>query len=366
MDKPATHKKTKPMWWVLLAALVATELIKLSPSFIEEWYAQWFYPPVAKGLRWLLGWIPFSVGDLLIGILVVWMIMQIIKGIRCWKAGNATRNGSWRKFTQVVFGLGWAYVLFHFLWGFNYYRKGSAWLLNIQTEAYNQVDIDTLLTTLNTRLQKICIDSALIEQSKTNDRKELRKQAAMSWDEASKQYAFMQFSQHSLKANLLGPLQSYTGYGGYLFPYTGEAQVDFYVPAYVLPFTVCHEMAHQQGFGSESEANMIGFLAARTSKNPAFVYSAYADMFDYALREMYRRDTTMALQWRDSMPGLLKKDRKQLWAYYQSKKNPVQPLLDWVYNNYLLRTNQPEGLQSYNRVVAWLIAYGKKYGWQSL
>ena len=354
------------MWWVLLAAVVATELLQLSPSFVEEWYAQWLYPPMAKAMRWLLGWIPFSVGDLLAGILMVWAIVQIIKGIRCWKSGRATRSGSWRKFTAVIIGLGWAYVLFHFLWGFNYYRKGSAWLLNIQTEAYTQADIDTLLTTLDTRLQRICSDSALIEQSKTNDRSSLQMQADLSWKQAAQQYTFMHFSQHSLKPNLLGPLQSYTGYGGYIFPFTGEAQVDFYVPAYVLPFTVCHEMAHQQGFGSESEANMIGFLAARSSKNPAFVYSAYADMFEYALREMYRRDTAVALQWRDRMPGLLKKDRKELKAYYLSKKNPAQPLLDWVYNNYLLRTNQPEGLQSYNRVVAWLIAYGKKYGWQSL
>lgn len=366
MGKPSSHINKALKWWVLLAAVVATELIKFSPSLVEAFYAQQLYPPMAKTFRWLLGWVPFSVGDVLVGILIIVIIWQLIKGIHCCKSGRATRKGSWRKFTTVIIGLGWAYVLFHFLWGFNYYRKGSAWLLNIQPEAYTQPDIDTLLTTLNARLQTIGSDSAAIEKAKTNDRKTLQAQALMSWQRAARQYSFMHFSQPSLKPNLLGPWQSYSGYGGYIFPYTGEAQVDFYVPAYVLPFTVCHEMAHQQGFGSESEANMIGFLAARSSNNPAFVYSAYADMYEYALREMYRRDTTVAIQWRDKMPGILKKDRKELRDYYRSKQNPAQPLLDWVYNNYLLRTNQPEGLQSYNRVVAWLIAYGKKYGWQAL
>jgi hypothetical protein len=366
MDTATTDTQKKTKWWLLLAAIVLTELLKFFPVLVEEIYSQRLYPPLSKTFRWLLGWIPFSVGDLLVGILIVFVLFQLFIGIRKWKAKQATRKGTGRKIAAMLFWLGWAYVSFHFLWGFNYYRKGSAWLLHIQTEAYTKADIDTLLTTLDARLQVVCSDSASIEKAKTKDRKELQTQAMLAWQQAARQYAFMQFSRPSLKPNLLGPLQSYTGYGGYIFPYTGEAQVDFYVPAYVLPFTVCHEMAHQQGFGSESEANMIGFLAARSSKNPAFVYSAYADMFEYTLREMYRRDTAVALQWRDKMPGLLKKDRKELKAYYQSKKNPAQPLLDWVYNNYLLRTNQPEGLQSYNRVVAWLIAYGKKYGWQKI
>lgn len=360
------HIKKALKWWLLLAAVVATEVIKFFPSLVEKQYSQCLYPPMGKTFRWLLGWIPFSVGDVLVGVLIFWLVWQLIKGIRTWKAGSATQKGTWRRTTMIFWCLGWAYVLFHFFWGFNYYRKGSAWLLNIQAEAYTQTDVDTLLTTLDARLQAICSDSAMIERAKTNNRKKLQTQALLSWQQAAHQYSFMNFSQPSLKPNLLGPLQSYTGYGGYIFPYTGEAQVDFYVPAYVLPFTVCHEMAHQQGFGSESEANMIGFLAARASSNPVFVYSAYADMYEYTLREMYRRDTALALQFRDKMPGLLKKDRKELKAYYASKKNPAQPLLDWVYNNYLLQTNQPEGLQSYNRVVAWLIAYGKKYGWQAL
>ena len=54
---------------------------------------------------------------------------------------------------------------------------------------------------------------------------------------------------------------------GYYNPFTGEAQVNTNVPAFVIPFTTCHEMAHQIGYASESEASFVGFLVIRNSNN---------------------------------------------------------------------------------------------------
>jgi hypothetical protein len=33
-----------------------------------------------------------------------------------------------------------------------------------------------------------------------------------------------------------------------------------------------------------------------------------------------------------------------------------------LYGNYLKANNQPKGIETYNEVVSWLIAYRKKYG----
>jgi Protein of unknown function (DUF3810) len=164
----------------------------------------------------------------------------------------------------------------------------------------------------------------------------------------------------------LGPLQSYTGYAGYLFPFTGEAQVNFYGPNFTMPFTVCHEMAHQLGFGTESEANLVGFLAARESDSKAFVYSAYAGVHQYALSELFVRDSVLAKNYIDSLPQYFKRDKLALRQFVLEHQSFMQPMLNVVYNVYLLGNNQPEGLESYNYVVAWLIAYGKKFGWTTI
>jgi hypothetical protein len=366
MTTAAYHRNKKIAWIVLLLLVVLTEIVKYFPASIEQIYAQGIYPPVAKGLRFLLGWIPFSMGDLLIGILILYVIRTVVTAIQVLRKKQWKWNAAWRTCTKWLFALLSAYILFHALWGFNYYRLGSAYLLQIEPNEYRTADVDTLLNTLHKRLQIICKDSPIIEQQKTQQRTELKAAALAAYVSAAAQYEFLHFSNSSLKPNLLGPLQSYTGYGGYLFPFTGEAQVNFYAPAFTLPFTVCHEMAHQQGFGTESEANMIGFLACRASVKKLFVYSAYADMHSYAINEMWLRDSSKAKTLYKQVPLLLQKDRKEMYAWMLRHKNPAQPVLNYIYKNYLLSTNQPQGLQSYNRVVAWLIAYGKKYGWEKI
>ncbi len=354
-------------WWLLLALLLLTEWLKTQPRLVEHWYAGWLYPPIGRAQRWLLGWVPFSVGDVLIALLialVLWRLLQMVW--RLLRRQPVWPQGWQRPARRLLQQLLLAYLLFHALWGLNYYRLGSAHLLQLQPAPYTVAEVDTLLQVLHQRLDTLCADSGTISRGKTSDRTQLSAQAVAAYDAAARQYPFMRWRQASLKPNLLGPWQSYTGYGGYLFPFTGEAQVDFYVPDFVLPMTVCHEMAHQLGFGSESEANLVGFLAARASASAAFRYSAYADAEAYALREMLRRDTVQGKAWLARVPGYLRRDRDTLTAYYQQRQLRAQVLLDWVYDAYLKNTNQPEGLQSYNRVVAWLIAYGKKYGWQTI
>lgn len=62
------------------------------------------------------------------------------------------------------------------------------------------------------------------------------------------------------------------------------------VPRFLEPYVTAHEMAHQLGYAKENEANFVGFLACRSYDNPAFRYSAYYDMYNYALTEVYLRD----------------------------------------------------------------------------
>ncbi|HSC52218.1 MAG TPA: DUF3810 domain-containing protein [Phnomibacter sp.] len=366
MNSKAHHRKEKIAWLVLLCCLLLTVLATSFPVFIERVYANGIYPHIASAMRLVFGWIPFSVGDLLIGLLILYVIRSLYRGIvkirrKQWHWKSALFSSR-----KILFAVLSVYVMFHVLWGFNYYRLGSAHLLKIQPEEYSNADVDSLLQTLNHKLGELNKDSAGILQHQSKKRSELLQDAMSAYNAGTSQFSFLQFNHASLKPNALGPLQSYTGYSGYLFPFTAEAQVNFNAPTYTLPFTVCHEMAHQLGFGSESEANMIGFLACRSSTNIAFVYSAYADMHGYALHEMWKRDSVRAKQLNKEVPAILKQHRKEFAIWAKQHESFMQPVLNYVYQHYLYSTNQPQGLQSYNRVVAWLIAYAKKYGWAKI
>lgn len=346
--------------------IMCTLWLQTQPLLIEKYYSGGIYPIWGNFMRLLTGWVPFSLCDVFIFILIVWVIIRLVQEIKLIIKRKWQIELIFNKFILRSLWLLNVYFVFQIMWGFNYYRAGSAKLLAITPTNYSTQELDTLVQRLQFRLEKICTDSLGIERAKTSSKVELGKAAAVAYEKAAKTYPWLHFRFQSLKPNLLGPLQSYFGYAGYFFPFTGEAHADFYVPNFTLPFNVCHEMGHQIGFAAEAEANMVGYLACKTSSNLAFQYSVYSSMQWYAIGELYLRDSLAARRYFKLSPNILKKDRRAAQAYYQAHRNITQPIIDAVYTMYLTTNNQPLGLQSYNYIVAWLIAFAKKYGWEHI
>jgi hypothetical protein len=94
-----------------------------------------------------------------------------------------------------------------------------------------------------------------------------------------------------------------------------------------------------------------------------FKYSAYFDLFSYANGELFFRDSTAARQNMQLLDTLVKKDLAAYRHYLHSYNNPVEILFSNIYGNYLKAHNQPLGIESYDEVVAWIVAYYKKYGY---
>ncbi len=356
----------KLRWWAPLSLLVLLEVFKLFPEQVENWYSLGIYPGISKFFRAIFGRIPFSVGDLMVAFAIAWLLFKIIVFLAKRQTGKWKSVFSLSMAGRIIRPLLWLYIAFHLCWGLNYYRRGSTAIMHLQLAPYTAAEADTLMQQIQLRLDYAVKDSAGIANATTNRRQLLGQNAFEAYRSAAEKYPIPAFETMSLKPILLGKWQAYAGYAGYIFPFTGEAQADFYVPPFTLPFTVCHEMAHQLGFGAESEANLIGFLAAKESNNPAFVYSAYAGVHRYALRELFLLDSVKARVYIDRIPPILKKDLEAQYRFQEAHSSFLQPALDAAYTLYLQGNNQPLGLQSYNRVVAWLIAYGKKYGWESI
>src|SRR5665811_1952947 len=96
----------------------------------------------------------------------------------------------------------------------------------------------------------------------------------------------------SVKFSFYGYLADYMGFSGYYNPFTCEAQVNTTIPSFVQPFTTCHEIGHQLGYAKEEEANFCGFLATKSSTDPAFRYSVYVDLYLYSAGALYVLDST--------------------------------------------------------------------------
>ena len=131
------------------------------------------------------------------------------------------------------------------------------------------------------------------------------------------------------------------GYSGYLNPITNEAQINGMVPAHRWPVISCHEQAHQLGFAKENEANFMAVMATLNNEDIHFQYSGSI----FALKVH---------------PGILAQYQLSR-DFWDEMDNPLEPLFDLFYSNYLKANNQPGGLESYSYMVALLVNYDKQF-----
>lgn len=349
--------------WVLL--VLGTILIKWAswyPGWVEKNYSLGIYPGLARIQRILLGWIPFSIGDLFYGFLVLVILYKTFNLVRTLWRRRFNRAYFTTGLQQIIFFFLFVYVFFNLFWGLNYNRKGIADQLGLEVKSYSLSDLDTLTGVILQRVNHYAGFVTEAQRDSFDQKKTLFSSAEQAYREAEKQFSFLRYSKRSIKPSLFSYLGNYLGFQGYYNPFSGEAQVNTTVPRFLEPYVTTHEIAHQLGYARENEANFVGFLACRAYNNNAFRYSMYYDMFNYALGELFLRDTALGSQYLELAAPQVRKDRKAFRDFYRRYRNPVEPVIMWGYGQFLKANNQPAGKRSYNEVVTWLIAYYKKFG----
>jgi len=357
--------------WVLPVLFVAAiQMLQLFPFWIEKHYSTDWYIQISIVLRNITGWMPFSLGDIIYILFGFSLLVSIIRGIVL----IFKKQFSWARFgssvSKWIRGLMWIYIWFNILWGLNYSRLGIAHQLKLQQDEYCKEDVVALTNQLITKVndcRKQIKDTILPQPSM----KQIFEGAVNNYKTVSDNFYFLSYQTASVKSSLYSPLGNYFGFTGYYNPFTGEAQVRNDVPRVLIPYIVSHEMAHQLGYASESEANFVGYLSASSSADVYFRYSVYLDMLDYAQGEEIKlflidRDIKGLMntlkQNKTNLDSLVRKDRKEIRDFFYKRKNKISPVVSNMYDQYLKMNKQLAGINSYNEVIGWLLAYQKKYG----
>ena len=353
--------------WVLLILL--TILIKWAswyPEWVENNYTYGVYPVITKIQRVLFGWIPFSVGDLFYGFLGLIVIFRSFRFFKLLFRKKLTRGYFVMGMQQAIFFFLFVYVFVNLLWGLNYNRKGISFQLDIEVKRYSLADLDTLTTAIQARLNKYGALVTEEQRDSVRKKKDLFRESSLAYQAIKNRFSFLDYQPISVKPSLFSYLGNYLGFQGYYNPFSGEAQVNTTVPRFLEPFVTAHEIAHQLGYGKENEANFVAFLACRDYPSPAFQYSMYFDLYNYAAGEIYRRDSVLYRSFYQKLHPQVVRDIQELRSFYRKYENPVEPIITWSYGHFLKANNQPGGKQTYNEVVAWLIAYYKKFGLEAI
>lgn len=303
---------------------------------------------------------PFSLGDvfyLILGILLVVFLVKFIIGIF---------KKNWlqiKKLTSVLLlGMTILMLIFHFFWGFNYYKKPINEYYNVEkinteelkrlAEFYLKKSIETrnLVNENEAGIFTVSYNSSELNQYITQSASNLKK---------FKELRMHKVTNPNLKESLYSEGFSYMGVLGYYNPFTTEAQYNSKMPDTKLLFTKFHEVAHQWGFAAESEANFVGFLIGTQNENKAFNYVSNYKALRSLLNKIIWEDPIYVQIMLTAYSTKMQKDRayeKLIQEKYLHTADDTFSMLNEAY----LHLNNQDGLESYGRFVELLVGYHRK------
>ncbi|MBF7090273.1 DUF3810 domain-containing protein [Flavobacterium sp. ALJ2] len=341
---------------LLLLQIIILKIIPFFPEFIEKYYSNGLYLRIASFSRIVLGWIPFSIGDCIYSILIVLFLRWLWTERKSWKL-------LWKdNLLTCLSYLSIFYFLFHFLWAFNYYREPLFEKMKIKKD-YSDADLIAFTQKLITKTNSIQSQIAKNDSLKVvfpYSQEQVFKMNLNGYANLAAEHPYFTYSHLSVKKSLFSLPLSYMGFGGYLNPFTNEAQVNGLGPMYSFPMTTNHEMAHQMGYASENECNFIGFLASVKNNNLYIQYSGYSLALRYCLRLLQVKDEKLFNQIIKTVhPGILKnyKESQDFWKQYETF---IENGFHIFYDNFLKMNQQKDGMESYSKFVDLMVNYYKE------
>ncbi len=339
----------------LLLEIIVVQILSFFPEWMERWYSTGLYIWISDFSRISLGKIPFSVGDCGYALLIVLLVRWF------WKKRGRWQQDRKQNFLQVANVLAVFYFFFYLLWGMNYSRQPLFEKMHIERDYTDQ----ELLVFTKKLIAKTNAVQFEIMQNPTSkivfpySQDQVFSMNLNGYKNLAEHYPFFSYNHLSVKKSLFSLPLTYMGFGGYLNPFTNEAQVNYLGPMYVFPATTCHEMAHQMGYASESECNFIGFLASVKNRNLYFQYSGYCLALRYCMGNWSVRNPEILKELLKTIhPGVLLnfKESKDFWKQYETF---VEKGFLLLYDRFLKLNQQKDGMEGYSKFLNLLVNYYK-------
>lgn len=330
---------------ILLTALEYT--LPGNPDAIT-FYTRYIFRPYQSFRNLAFGYIPFSVGDVLYCIALFAILSLLVRWIYYLIKIRTHHGHLLISFIHTLIFLLTLYILFIVGWGANYYKPslGDYWKINSDTT--------------DKKRQLVNFDIFLVD--KLNTYAPHYHPHSLNVVDSYAQHYYERYTDVNSKLNGLKAKSSVFNYWmerfgiqGYYDPFTGEAQVNRYLPAYMLPFVVCHEMAHQTGVAAEGDANLMAYVIGTSANDSSFNYSSYLNIWLYVQSRVRYSDSATAKSLQEQLNPLTLAHIDTLRAIRRKYGGVISQYSGRVYDEYLRLHDQKGGIKSYGNVAltAW-------------
>ena len=339
-------------------AILTKQVMANYPEFTEKVYSRGIYKFIMQPVSLLTGLLPFSVAELALILLVIYipirLIYLIIKASRKGKGiillrflANIVLIGSLWFFIQVM------------VWNINYERLPYAELANINIQDSSVDDLEALCRWL------VADTNKLREQVSENQDgimlveggyKSVLKRAYKGYEVIEQEYPFLGGKYGPPKPVLLSRLMSHSNIIGIYSCLTGEANIDIDIPEMSLASTVMHEMAHQRGFAREDEANYIAYKTCMAHPDIDFKYSGSVMALQYSMNALYAESPDRYFDVASNYsPGYMR-DLEAEMEYWKQFQGITKEVANKMNDTYLKMNGQEDGVKSYGRMIDLLLA----------
>lgn len=344
------YKKKIAVLLLLIVVLSGIQyMLRVHPQYVSE-YDTFIFLPWQYFRNVLFGYVPFSVGDLLYMLGALAIVVVLIRWVYFIVKFRTHKQYLLVSVIHTIITLQVVYLLFILGWGGNYYKPTLTNYWELKALRQHSSDTNTIR-----EFDKYLVDklNAYAPHYQCLPFKEVNQRAQMYYrlytDTRSK------LGSLKVKPSIFGYLMQNLGIQGYYNPFTGESQVNRFLPKFMLPFVICHEMAHQAGIAAEDDANLLAYALGTATNDTAFKYSCYFNIWLYAHYRLFRKDAAMAKKIESTLNKLTLAQVDTLEDIRRRYSGSVSDYSSELYDSYLRMHHQKDGIRSYGNVAvsAW-------------
>lgn len=312
-----------------------------------EGYAIYLYPTLSAGLSAVSGLFPFSLEEILVVTVGVWLLGYPLY------ARFRKREKGWTIVRREVEVLLVVYCWFYLGWGNNYYRLDFFRRSQTERVEYDERQFRDFLT--------VYVDSlnASYTFSADFDKDSLEYEMKALYAQVPSRFGLStpRDWQHP-KRVLFNSLYSGVGVLGYMGPFFAESQLNAELLPVQYPFTYIHEYAHLLGVSNEAEANFWAYQICIRSVSPAVRYSGYFGLLPYVA--VNAASVLSETDYRNFL-SLIRPEIIRQWEeksrYWEERYSPLVGAVQHKIYDWFLKGNKiSEGHKNYAQVVEMILA----------
>lgn len=358
MKTTKTHFFRAPFYCILGVFLLSV-LLRIASRFSAH-FADCFNETLSSFFRRvtaaLTGWFPFSLAEILVILIPLFLFLLIFLGIR-----SLRNRERFRRFVAVTLSIPMIlYSLFVLTYGIGYQTTPLPDRLSWPAVTVEKNNLYETALFVAERAMALSEELPAGEDGTTEmpyDWEEMTEKLNDAYEKLSCNLSFLQQNRTTLKPVYFSGIMAYTGIVGVYSFFTGESNVNTVYPNYSTAFTAAHEMAHQRGIARENEANFIAFLALAESEDPFLRYAGYRNLLDYLENALYATDNTM---YASLVAGyntrILTEDRVYYQIYCAHRSETIRQVADSLNDSYL-KAQGTAGTVTYSLVVDLSVRY---------